>query len=522
MPHLDANNPAIWTGYSYGGRDIAHQAIDIWGRSSSGVVVTEEVALQLSTLWACIKVISEDIAGLPWHVFRREQEGRKRLEGHPIELLLDQSPNSDMDSFVFRELLIRWALSYGNAYAEIETDRARKPVALWPIHPSNIRLMYDDGELVYIVQNKYLYRHWQILHLKGPSPDGILGWPVLAMALHTIGLAIASEQFGAEYFANGAHLTGILEAPGALTPENRQQLQDAWARMYEGPTNRHRFAVLDGGLKWHPLGVSPEAAQFLETRKFEVAEICRWFRVSPTKVMDLERATYNNVEHMALEYVSDALLPWVTRLEKEFNRKLFSRRSLYSKLMLQGQLRSDSKARGEFYRTLFNMGALSINEIRAREEQNPIGPEGEERFMQTAMATVDSIVRAGEEPEEVPPPWPDLEGEDELEDEDELEEDAEAEPSITGPQEVAQAVYGPVLIDLFAHYAPKAKTIDLAEKLLPMARTILRAHGRAEPEELDVLVRQFAVEYRSADEGVDRGATLDSDSGRFVERVLNA
>ena len=487
MAHLDINNPAIWTGLSIGHPGVTFQTVEIWGQSSAGVTISEEVALQLSTVWACIKVISEDVAVLPWHVFRRVSETtRARLTDHPVERVLDVEPNPEMTALTFRELILRWALSYGNGYAEIERDAGGRAKALWPIHPSNMKMIRDeaDGQLYYLVRDEFLFEQKNIFHLKGPSPDGFNGWPVLSMALHTIGLAVASEQFGSEFFANGTHFTGLLKTAATLSDEAKKGLRDAWSRMYEGPTNRHKFAILDGGLEWHPLGVTSEDAALLETRKFQVSEIARWFRVPPHKIGDLTRSTYNNIEHQSIEYVSDALLPWICRLEHEANRKLFTRRNVYGKLMVQAQMRTDSKTRAEFYRTMFNLGAVSINEIRAREDENPIGPEGDERFMQSAMVTVDSIVNP---PEPEPVPAPLLPTEETEEDDEEQEEET---------SELMQRIYSPILLDLFSTYMEKTRNAGaMTAKLKPLARTILRAHELQEDAALQPLIEEYVRAY---------------------------
>lgn len=502
MAHLDQNNPSIWTSFSLGGfnNDVSIQTLNIWAKSSSGVIITEEVALQLATVWACIKVISEDIASLPWHVFQRiNNERRERRFEHPVEHILNIEANEENDAFIFRELMLRWALSYGNGYAEIERDRGGRPQKLWPIHPENMRLMRHEttGELLYVVRNEHLFTQRDIFHLKGPSPDGLNGWPVLALALNTIGLGIASEQYGSEYFANGTHLTGLLKVPGVLTDESKQNLRDAWSRMYEGPTNRHKFAILDGGVEWHGLGdgVTMEQAEHLGTRSFQVNEICRWFRVSPTKVQDLSRATFTNIEHLSLEHVNDALMPWISRLEHEANRKLFTRKDMFSRVMVQAQLRSDSQTRAEFYKSMFNMGVLSINEIRNKEEQNPIGEEGEERFMQSGMTTVKKIVEEEEEPQ-APPPFMPMEQEEEEVD-------------------VEQQAYAPILFDFFADaYTKKFTREFLNTKLAHYGRTVLLAHGRAIPANFYEIIEDFVVQYCAG--GLTKPAI------RFVQKILGA
>ena len=492
MAHLSENNPAIWTGISLGsGSGIAFETFSLWAQSSSGVTISEDVALQLSTVWACIKVISEDIAALPWHVFQREtEEKRKRRSDHRVEYLLDVEANPDTDAFVFRELMLRWALSFGNGFAEIEKDPVGRVQRLWPIHPENMRVTRDEaGNLVYIVNNEHLFTPDEILHVKGPSPDGVTGWPVLKMAMHTIGLGISAEQYGSEYYANGTKLSGILKTATPLNDEAKKNLRDTWSRLYEGPTNRHRFAILDGDLEWKQFDqvVSNREAEFLESRRFQVDEVCRWFRVAPHKVQSLENATYTNIEHQSIEYVSDTLMPWINRLEREANRKLFQRRDMFSRIMVQAQLRSEAKARGEFYRTLHSMGVMSINEIRTKEEMNPIGPEGEERFMQSGMATVKQIVEGAtnttsgfEEAQEAD--MEPTEPEEEQEEENDLDVEAQA--------------YAPLLFDFFADAHMKAFKPQFMElKLAVFAKVVYKTHDIEVPESLSKDIEKFVARY---------------------------
>ncbi len=374
----------------------------------SGIRVDQDTALKYSAVFACVRVIAETIASLSWHVYLRKQDGSKqRMATSNAEMLLNRRPNPEMTPFAFKETLTAWALTWGNGYAEIERDMANRPAALWPIAPDRVEVQRDsNGRLVYEISNarganNYLYAE-DIYHLKGLGFDGITGYSVISYAARSIGLGIAAEEFGSSFFGNGAHLGSVLQIPAGsgLSAEAKKNMRETFNRAHQGPHNAHKVEILDGGTEYKEIGVPPEDAQFLETRQHQVEEICRWFRVPPHKIQHLLRSTFNNIEHMSIEYVQDTLMPWANRLEQEANSKLFGKgNNLYTKINMNTLLRGDSAARSTFYREMWNLGVFSVNEIREMEDMNPV-ESGDKRFVQLNMTTLE---KAGEEPE---PPEP--------------------------------------------------------------------------------------------------------------------
>lgn len=378
----------------------------------SGVPVTYDTAMTYSAIWRSINLISQSIACLPWSINSRTvgvdgSKTTKQLYSHHVHPLLDIAPNDEMDAVSFRETMISHALSWGNGYAEIERDGANRPMALWLIDPSRVHVSRDDhGRIIYIVRNSggdsdAVIPAADMYHLKGLGFDGLVGYSVVSIAAKTIGLGLATERFGASFFENGAHISGVLEHPNALGDDALKHLKESLKENYSGG-NSNKPMILEEGMKWNSIGVPPDDAQFLETRKFQIAEVARWFGVPLHKLNEMDKSTFSNIEHQAIEFVTDTLTPWVKRLEVEANIKLITRANrgkLYTKLNLNGLLRGDMKARGEFYKTMSNLGAYSVNEIREFEDKNGIGSDGDKRLVQLNQTTLEKI---GEDDGNVP------------------------------------------------------------------------------------------------------------------------
>lgn len=376
------------------------------GRTTSGMYVNPVSAMTLATYYACLRNISEDIGKLPLFVYQRQARGKRRAADHPHYTLLHDAPNADMSAMTFREVLTHHALAWGNGFAEIVWDsRMEFATALIPIHPSRVRVSRDAGQLVYdiaggdvsIPDTHYtgLVRLQQenVLHVRGLGAEGYTGYSVVQLAAESLGLSLAAQSFGAAFFGNGASIGAILTHPHTLSESAVQRLRESWQTIYGGPGNAMKVAILEEGMTYEKLGMPPNDAQFLETREFQVREVARWFRMPPHKVGDLAEATYSNIEHQALEYVTDTLLPWLTRWEQELKRKLFPDDDYFAEHAVQGLLRGDQAARASFYKDLFGMGALSPNEIRSLENFNEIGPVGDEKFIaQNNYATINQVV----------------------------------------------------------------------------------------------------------------------------------
>ena len=352
--------------------------VDFLGNSNSGVRVDEFRAMQTSAVYACVKILAETVASLPLHLFRKGKKGKNETaDQHPLFSCLYEMPNEEMTSFEFREIMMTSLLLWGNAYARI-IRRKGHVEQLWYMKPQNVTVERDSqtGRIKYtytddITNQTYVYRPDQVFHIKGLSLDGVKGLSPIAQAREAVGLSLATEEYGAKFFGNGARPGGVLEHPGIL--KDPEKLRESWNKVYQGTRNSHKVAVLEEGMKYHTIGIAPEDAQFLETRKYQVNEICRIFRVPPHLVGDLERATFSNIEHQSIEFVQHTIRPWLVRWEQAISRSLLdeSERLIYfAKFNVDGLLRGDYKSRMEGYAIGRQNGWLSINDIRRLEDMS--------------------------------------------------------------------------------------------------------------------------------------------------------
>ena len=351
-----------------------------FGASSSGKSVSEKTALQTTAVYACVRILAETIASLPLHTYRYSPGGKEKALDHPLYYLLHSEPNPEMTSFVFRETLMGHLLLWGNAYAQIIRDGRGRVLGLYPLLPSKMLVNRTDQGILYYQYEKdgrtYFLPNSDVLHIPGLGFDGLVGYSPIAMAKNAIGMAIATEEYGAKFFANGASPGGVLEHPGVVKDPGK--VRESWNAVYQGSGNAHRVAVLEEGMKFQPIGIPPEQAQFLETRKFQIEEICRIFRVPPHLVASLDRATFSNIEHQSISFVDNTIVPWVSRFEQSMQRALFSeaeKRTFFVKFNLNGRLRGDAAARAAFYQTMRQNGIMSANDIRELEEMNLIPDE---------------------------------------------------------------------------------------------------------------------------------------------------
>ena len=301
-----------------------------FGGTTSGKAVTERSAMQMTAVYSCVRILSEAIAGLPIHLYKYGENGSKvKATDHPLYFLLHDEPNPEMTSFVFRETLMTHLLLWGNAYAQIIRNGKGEVVALYPLMPNRMTVDRDaDGHLYYEYQTSQdeartmegsrvrLSPH-DVLHIPGLGFDGLVGYSPIAMAKNSIGMAIACEEYGAKFFANGATPGGILEHPGVV--KDPERVRESWNSAFGGSANSNKVAVLEEGMKYTPISISPEQAQFLETRKFQVDEIARIFRIPPHMIGDLEKSSFSNIEQQSLEFVKYTLDPWVCRWEQSIS-----------------------------------------------------------------------------------------------------------------------------------------------------------------------------------------------------------
>ena len=359
------------------------------GGTTSGKTVTERSAMQMTAVYSCVRILAEAVAGLPLHLYKYTDDGGKeKAIDHPLYRLLHDEPNPEMSSFVFRETLMTHLLLWGNAYAQVIRNGKNEVIALYPLMPNKMTVDRDsNGQLYYSyyrgsdeairdTQNTVILKPLDVLHIPGLGFDGLVGYSPIAMAKNAIGMAIACEEFGAKFFANGAAPSGVLEHPGTIKDPSR--VRDAWQSQFGGSSNSGKVAVLEEGMKYTPISISPEQAQFLETRKFQINEIARIFRVPPHMVGDLEKSSFSNIEQQSLEFVKYTLDPWVTRWEQSIQRALLSqgeKAQYFVKFNLEGLLRGDYQSRMNGYAIGRQNGWMSANDIRELENLDRIPAE---------------------------------------------------------------------------------------------------------------------------------------------------
>ena len=376
-------NATAGSGYSF-----------LLGSSASGKAVNERSAMQITAVYSCVRILSEAVASLPLHLYKYTDTGTAKATEHLLYFLLHDEPNPEMTSFVFRETLMTHLLLWGNAYAQIIRNGKGEVLALYPLMPDRMNVDRDEyGNIVY----EYMVSQedapinkgstvklspQEVLHIPGLGFDGLIGYSPIAMAKNAIGLAIATEEYGSKFFANGATPSGILEFPG--TVKEPERVRESWNKGFGG-TNTHKVAILEEGVKYSPISISPNEAQFLETRKFQIDEIARIFRVPPHMIGDLEKSSFSNIEQQSLEFVKYTLDPWVSRWEQSIKRTLLSpdeKMSYFAKFNVDGLLRGDYQSRMSGYAIGINNGFMCPNDVRSLENTDMIPEElGGNTFM---------------------------------------------------------------------------------------------------------------------------------------------
>lgn len=362
----------------------------LFGRTTSGKPVNERTAMQTTAVYACVRILAEAVASLPLHVYEYQDDGGKKLvHDHPLYYLLHDEPNPEMTSFVFRETLMSHLLIWGNAYAQIIRDGAGRVLGLYPLLPDKMEVQRDDKGNIYYVYSRNsdenpTFKEYgniklkaeDVLHIPGLGFDGLIGYSPIAMAKNAVGMTLACEEYGASFFANGANPGGVLEHPGVL--KDPSKVRESWNSVYRGVNNAHKIAVLEEGMKYQQIGIPPEEAQFLETRKFQINEIARLYRIPPHMVGDLDKSSFSNIEQQSLEFVKYTLDPWVIRWEQSLQRSLLlpgEKGKYFIKLNVDGLLRGDYQSRMNGYAVGRQNGWFSANDIREMENMNQIPDE---------------------------------------------------------------------------------------------------------------------------------------------------
>ncbi len=352
-----------------------------FGTSASGKAVNPRNAVQVSTVYACVRVIAETIASLPFGVYEEQEDGSKKATEHPLYRLLHDEPNPEMTSFVMRETMLTHLLLWGNSYSQIIRSGRNRIIGLYPLLPDKMDVDRDkNGSLTYTyttTDGKMVsLSPADVLHIPGLGFDGIMGYSPIALEKNAIGLGIAAEEYGSRFFQNGARPSGVLTHPN--TVKDPKRLRESWNAAYGGSSNGSKVAILEESMTFTPISLPNNEAQFLETRKFQVEEICRIFRVPPHLVGNLDRATFSNIENQSIDFAVHTIRPWLVRIEQAMNRALFTESEkghFYVQFNIDGLMRGDYKSRMEGYSIGRQNGWLSANDIRALENMNPIPSE---------------------------------------------------------------------------------------------------------------------------------------------------
>lgn len=360
--------------------------LDMFGGNitTSGVNVTSERAIAHTAVYDCVNILSQSIASLPFSVYKREVLKDKSLNNkafnHPLYTILHDEPNNEMTSYTWRVVVMVHLALRGNHFSQIIRNNAGKVTGIYPLNPDKMQIVrLENKELRYMYQSDSygqvpLYPN-EILHFIGMTMDGIIGMSPIEYNRHAIGMSIAMEEFGGTYFKNGANGGGVLHTENKLSEPAFERLKSEWASKYAGLVNANKPIILEEGLKWEKLAISNEDSQFLQSRKFQKSEIASIYRIPPHMINEMDKATFSNIEHQSIQFVTDAIRPWVVNIEQECRRKLLSdseKANHYMRLNLAALLRGDTKSRYEAYGMGIKDGWLVRNEAREMEDLNPL------------------------------------------------------------------------------------------------------------------------------------------------------
>lgn len=388
-----------WVGRVFKLTDSAPFLYLFGGGTYTGRSVTPDSALTLSTVFACVRLLSETIGSLPIHIFRKEGDGvKERDDEHPLYPILHDQPNGYMSAIEFKEALMLNLLTSGNAFAEIERNVVGDIIALNPLLATKMDVeRLDDGTILY----KYLtdkgvliYDQTKIFHLRLFGWSGLVGLSPIAYGAQGMGLALAAEEYGARFYGQGARPSGFLMIDRVLTPEQREKLREQFDDIHEGLERSHKLAILEANMKYQQVTIAQNDAQFLETRSFQVPEVCRFFLVQPHKVQHLEHATFSNIEHQDLEFVKFTVNPYLVKIEQGIRRQLITAddraAGYFAEFNVNALLRGDSESRAKFYSSMVQNGIFDRNEVRALENRPPREGAGE-LTVQSNMIDLDDL-----------------------------------------------------------------------------------------------------------------------------------
>jgi len=527
----------------------------VWRQGNHGQRVSHATALGLSTYFACLRNISEDIAKLPVDVVRSlRPRGREQVFDHPVSTLFNRAFNPEMSAFVGRQTATMHALAYHGAFIEIVRNGAGEPVELWPLDPRGVvverdvatrRLRYtvtmDTGGVAILPEDS-------VLHLVGTGFDGVTAYTIARIANDSLGAALAAQNHRGSFFGNGAITNGVLEVPGVLKEDAQKRLREQFRERYESNEGKYRTMVLEQGMAYKPITTDPDKSQMIDSLNYSVEDVCRWFRMNPNKVGHWLRTTFNNVAEANLDHVGDTLMPWALRWEQEIARKMLvgtRNQGLSAKHTFQALLRGDQRARAEYYKSMFGIGAMSVNDIRELEDM-PLIEDGDEMFVPVNMVPL-SIALEG------PPGWRadgdtdgdmDGEGEDSATDTQDARDAAQAKAVLNAHKSIIESAAARLLkVDgnniaskmrredfqdwLSAYYDERASVWQ--KEIEPIATGIAIALGdarcsewvsQAVSSEVQHLIAQCGLEACADD--IDCSKWKDTKAEPFAARVCNA
>ena len=379
-------------------------------KATTGIRVSEATALSLSAYYCGVNMIAGTVGSLPLNVYKLDGKKRDVWERHPAHRLLHSQPNPEMTAMSLRQTWLAHAIARGNAYGEIVWSNRGDPEEIWPLLPhlttprrdENSKLWYEV-RLPTTMEPRYLLPE-NVLHVPGMGYDGVMGYGLIQVARDAIGLNAAQDQYAGMFFSQGGNVSGVVETDGVLKQEQFERLKSEVAQKLSGLTNAHRIAILEAGLKFKSINPTHQEAQLIEERRFSVEEWARWLNIPPHKLKEMSKATFSNIEHQNIEWVVDTIRPWLVRFEQEFNRKLFTKQTVfYTKHVVEGLLRGDQKTRFDAYAVARNWGWMSANDVLDLEDRNPLpGKQGEMYLVPANMIPADKV---GEQPTQ-PAPQP--------------------------------------------------------------------------------------------------------------------
>tara|TARA_R100000655_G_scaffold35790_2_gene69591 strand:- start:10895 stop:12115 length:1221 start_codon:yes stop_codon:yes gene_type:complete len=379
-------------------RNAFYDAMTSARGSTAGVVVSDETAMNFTAVWASIRILSESVAQLPLGIYETDKVGNKaQAYNHSIYNLIHRKPNDNMTTYTFVQKCMMDLLTRGNSFVYINRNGAGRPVELLPLDVTKVKLVENDGAIYYELQEGGVVDHYDILHFKIMSKDGLIGMSPVDVGAASIGYGIALERYGNSFFSNGAKVSGVLSTDRHLSDEAINRLRISFKENYTNVNDSNKTMVLEEGLKFQQISLSNEASQFLKSREFSISEIARLYNLPPHLLRDLTKSSFNNISEQSREFVQYSLMPYIVMMESEMNCKLFRTNEIgkvHTKFAVNALLRGTPKDRADYYRTMLNIGAMSIDEIRQYEEL-PTIEGGENHFMQLNMATLQNIIAGG-------------------------------------------------------------------------------------------------------------------------------